>query len=821
MLRSILVAFWRSFTRRPLYAALNLLGLGLGVAVFLTLSLLYRFETGYERWTPERDRIYAGGVAYNIPGLDIPGFSNGTRVGSMGGLLEELRAEYPDIRGVRDWSQQANVRNGATTTGEQIELVDADFLTFFQVPLLAGDPRTALADPGRVVISEDLARKYFGATNVVGRTLEITEPYERGTYMVSAVTKALPKNSEFKLDMLRLLTPARIAKEQSWHAWGSLVLNTYYKFDRPEQARALEAQLPAFVDRHVGKAFGDAVTPHEVLSLKFVPLADVHLLDAKQRAAVNALGLVGVVALALALINYVNLATARAGLRAREVAVRKALGASPGVLRAQFLGEAAVTIALAFLIGLALVELALPPINAAGGLSLGLDYRDDGPWVAAVFGVVLASGLLAAIYPAFLLAAFKPAQVLASSRAPSGGRFGARLREGLVVCQFAAVVAAFVLTLGFLGQIRHMQDADLGYRRDGLYLVTATRGVGVTPAQRQAFWEAARRIPGVTGVTASANAPADDSYNSNSPVQRSDRPAPTGLGSTLNISPIGPDYFQTLGTRLIAGRLLDLQHGGDEQYVPNATPDTVTNVVISRAAVKLLDYASPEAVLDKLLTFGGRKVRIVGVVEDMRFYSPLEKVPAKIYLFSGYPAYWPADWPITLVRYSGVDEAVMRSRLEAAWRRAAPGAPFEGRTAVANLDRYYKPQRDRTNLFSLGAAVGAGIGCIGLYGLAAFNTSRRAREIGLRKVLGASRQQVARLLVGQFLRPILLACLIAWPLAYWALRRWLAQFDDPVAVSPAIFMAGAAAALAIGLATVGGLGWIAASASPARALRQE
>lgn len=815
MLRSILVAFWRSFTRRPLYAALNLLGLSLGVATFLTLSLLYRFETSYERWTPERGKIYAGGVAYNIPG-----FTHATRVGAMGGLLEEMKADYPDVRGVRDWPQLVTVHRGAAATAEQMELVDPEFLDFFQVPLLAGDARTALADPGKVVISEDLARKYFGTSDVVGRTLEVTETEGRATYAISAVSKALPKNSELKLDMLRLLTPTRTAKEESWHHWGSIQLQTYYKFDRPEQARALEAQLPAFVDRRVGKTFGDVV-PHEMLSLKFVPLRDVHLLDAKQRAAVDTLGVVGIVALALALINYVNLATARAGLRAREVAVRKTLGAGPGTLRTQFLGEAAVTIALAFLIGLAVVELALPLINAAGGLSLGLDYRRDGAWVAGVFGVVLAAGLLAAVYPAFMLAAFKPAQVLASSRAPSGGRFGARLREALVVCQFAAVVAAFVLMLGFLGQIRHMQDADFGYRRDGLFLVTATRGVGVTPEQRNAYWEAVRRIPGVIAVTASSNAPADDSFNSNSTATRLDRAARPGLSPTLNVSSIGPDYFQALGGRLIVGRLLDQQHGGDEQYDPKATPDTVTNVVISRATVKLMEYASPEEALDKLMDFSGRKVRIVGVVEDMRFYSPMEKVPAKIYFFSGLPAWWPADWPITMVRYSGMDDAAMRTRLETAWRQAAPSTPFEGKTALANLDRYYKPQRDRSNLFSLGAAAGAGIGCIGLYGLAAFNTSRRAREVGLRKVLGASSPQVARLLIGQFLRPILIACLIAWPLAFWALRRWLSQFDDPVGIGPGIFLAGAAAALAVGLATVGGLGWAAAATSPGKALRSE
>ena len=815
MLRSILIAFWRSFTRRPLYAALNLLGLGLGVAAFLTLSLLHRFETSYESWSPERSKIFAAGVAYNIPG-----FTHDTRVGAMGGLLEEMKADYPQVHGVRDWSHSVIVHKGGAATSEQLELVDSDFLEFFQTPLLAGDARTALAEPGRLAISEEMARKYFGTADVVGRSLEITDGDGRATYTISAVLKTLPKNSSLKLDMLRLLTPARTAKEESWHQWGSIQLNTFFKFDRPEQARALEAQLPAFVDRQVGDTFGDVV-PHEMLALKLVPMRDVHLLDRKQRAAVDTLGVVGVVALVLALINYVNLATARAGLRAREVAVRKALGAGPAALRVQFLGEAAATITLAFLIGLAVVELSLPLINAAGGLSLSLDYRQDGDWMAGVFVVVLVAGLLAAVYPAFMLAAFKPAQVLASSRAPSGGRFGARLREALVVCQFAAVVAALVLMLGFLGQIRHMQDADYGYRRDGLFLVTATRGVGVTPEQRNAYWEMIKRIPGVVSVTASSNAPADDSFNSNTSATRLDRPGRRDFSPTLNVSSIGPDYFQVLGTKLIAGRLLDIRHGGDEQYDPKSTPNTVTNVVISRESVKLLEYASPDDALDKLLSFGGRKARIVGVVDDMRFYSPTEKVPAKIYFFSGYPAYWPADWPITMVRYSGMDDAAMRARLEAAWRQAAPSTPFEGKTALANLERYYKPQRDRSNLFSLGAAAGAGIGCIGLYGLAAFNTSRRAREVGLRKVLGASRPQVAGLLIGQFLRPILIACLIAWPLAYWALRRWLSQFDDAIAITPGIFLAGAAVAVTIGLATVGGLGWRAASVSPGRALREE
>jgi putative ABC transport system permease protein len=814
MLRSVLIAFWRSFTRHPLYGGLNLLGLSLGIAVFIALSLLVRFETGYETWSPERAKIYTVGTRYFFPGM-----TDEVRIGGMGGLTEELKASYPQLVTVRDWSNPVTVHKGSEVYSEQIELVDPEFLTFFGMPMRAGDAATALNDPGSVVISEEKARKYFGTVDAVGKTLTLSDAEGRKPYVVSAVIRDLPENSDLKSGLLRRLTPQRTAMEtDTWHHWGSVQLWAFLKFDTPAQAHALQAQLDAFTDRQVGNNFGPGVRGSSLMKLVLVPLADVHLIDPKQKAAIVTLGLVGVVALVLALINYVNLATARAGLRAREVAVRKTLGARPSALRLQFLGEALLTLLLAFIVGLSLVELTLPLINAAGGLSLALDYTKDGVWLAGLLGVVLLAGLVAALYPAFALSAFKPAQVLASSRTPAGGRLGMRLREGLVILQFAAVVMAFTLMLGFIKQIEHIQSADLGFKRDGLLLVNSIRDVNINAAQREGFQAAVRALPNVTAVSIANAIPGDQNTVNNSNIVLPGQRDKLTESPTVNWSVVGPGYFDLIGIKLLAGRYFDPRFAEDQTWVGDKVePGQVTNVVVSRLTVQRLGFKTPQAAVGQTARFSDHTVRIVGVVEDARFYHPSEPIPAKLYMFDAHVAYA----AVGFVRYAGVSESVMRERLRKVWRQVAPDVPFEVTSAYENLDKYYKPERDRSNLFGVGAGVAALIGCIGLYGMAAFNTSRRAREIGLRKVLGASRGQVVRLLTLQFLRPVLIASVIAWPLAWLALGQWLSQFDDAIGISPLFFLIATAAALAIALGTVGGLALSSASTEPGKALRHQ
>ncbi|MFT4075070.1 MAG: ABC transporter permease [Asticcacaulis sp.] len=814
MLKSAFTAFLRGFTRHPLYALLNMLGLSFGIAVFIALSLLYRFETSYESWSPELPQIYFMGTRYHFPGM-----SEEIRSSSMGGLLEEFKTAYPQTDGTRDWPNTVTIHKGAEVFSEQGDLVDANFLTFFNVPMLQGDAATALTDPSRIVLSETMARKYFGTADVIGRTITLSDEEGLKAYTVSAVMRDLPKNTEMKLDILRLMTSQRTAMEkETWHHWGSGQLNTYVKFKDRAEALAFEKQMPAFTDRQVGDTFGPDITPHKLLELKVVPLADGHLIDPKLKAAIISLGLVGVVALTLALINYINLATARAGMRAREVAVRKTLGAPPAALRLQFLGEAILTLLLAFLVALSGVELSLPLINSAGGLSLSIDYRGDALWILSLLGVVLGAGLLAALYPAFVLSAFKPSQVLASSRTPGGGRMGGRIRAGLAMLQFTAVVSAFVLIMGFILQIDHIQKADIGFGRDNFMIITAFRDSGVNQAQRDAYMTAVKGVRGVTRATVGNAIPGDQSTSNSSNIVRPGQSDNISLSPSLNWSMVGDGYFELLGTKLIAGRFFEPGRGEDQMWDwSKDNKETVYSVIISRKAAKNMGFASPQAAVNQPATFNDHHVRIIGVVEDMRFYNPNEAIPPKLYLYDAHVSYAAAG----MVRYQGVTEPQMRERLRALWRQIAPSVPFEVTSVTENLDKYYKPERDRNHLFSIGTGIAALIGCIGLYGLAAFNTSRRIREIGVRKVLGASRGQVVWLLLLQFLRPVAVASLVAWPVAWLVLSHWLSQFDDAIAMPYWIFPVASVTALAIALITVAGVAFGAASVEPGKALRHE
>ena len=824
MLGSTFTAFYRSFTRHPLYALLNLIGLSFGIAVFITLGLFFRYETTYERWLPNIDQLYAVELRWSLNGV-----TGDPTVHTSGGLFEDLKSDY-QVHGTRILDRGATVHMGALVTSESAQRVDSEFFAVTGIRLIAGDTATALNAPDKVVLTRAMADKYFpgqAPQTLLGKVVRLSDDEGTDTertsgvaYRISGVMETPPDNTDLGFKFVRLLTPAYTSASHGWHNYGSQRLTTLIQSD-PVAVTHLETLLPAFIDRHAAKDFAPTV-PHTLQHLSLYRLGDVHLQDAKTRTNVFALGIVGLLAFFIAAINYVNLATARAGMRAREVAVRKTLGATQGMLRTQFLCEAALTTLVAGLIGLSLVEVSLPLINAAGGLSLKLDYAAQGIPLALAGAFILLAGLAAGLYPAFVLAGFKPAQVLASSRTPAGGRWAIRTREALVVVQFAVVVAFLIMITGFFAQLQHMKTADLGFRRDGVLVTASTYDPGITDGQRDAIWSAFRATPGVTAVTAGWTAPGDDSETDGTSILPDGYTGPT---KSIQWVPVGPGYFDLYGARLAAGRWLDPARGDDQYFHRDASgkrmpavPNEVNNVIINRKAVSFLGYASPQAALGRTATFDDtRHIRIVGVIEDMRFHSPKTPLPPTLYFMDPRPF----DSAVTGVRYAGVSEAVVRTRLTAAWRSLVPDVPFKIVSASDNLDEYYKPDRNRSNLFSVGAVIAALIGCIGLYGMAAFNTSRRAREIGLRKVLGASSGEVTGLLVGQFLRPVLLANLIAWPIAYFALRQWLSQFEDPIGISPLYFAAATVVAILIALVTVGGLALVNARAEPGKALRHD
>ncbi|RIV82175.1 transporter [Aurantiacibacter xanthus] len=801
-----LLRLYRSLTRHKLYSVLNIGSLAVGIAVFLVLGLYVRFETSFEKWLPDHDKIYLVQTIWHIE--DSP--FNGAFPNTMGGLLEQIREDFPGTVGTRIMPTPINVIRNGVGIEEQGAQVDPEFFDVFALPMVAGNGPATLNSPSGVLIDQDTAEKYFGTLDAVGQTLTLTTGVDgkTGTYTVGGVFQNLPENTDLNFKVLGQLPAVQTAPW--WYRWGSTSLFTYLRFPTPAAAQAFNAKLDGFVNRRGMKDLGPE-TPTKWQQLAVLPITAAHLTPAGGQAAslsqsVIAMGVVGVIALLIAMVNYINLATARAGLRAREVAMSKVLGANRNVLIRQFIGEAVLLVALAALVGLSLAELALPWINAATEMSLAIPYALAVPALAVLALVV---GIAAGFYPAVLLARYPAASVLASARAPGGGRAGARVRELLVMFQFALAISFMVGTLVLAAQTAHVRSADVGFKRDGLIVVRSM--TQAEPEQIQALTAGWRALPMIHSLTLADNSAGGSGTNNANSIEIPGQPGP---GPSLQQIVVGPDFFRTYGARLLAGREFDLAHGADD--FANRKDGVPVSIVINRMGASALGFASPEAAVGKTVGKGNRTFTIIGVIDNMRFLSPRDATTATYYSFTARMD----EYATATLRYSG-DLRTAMDAVKGTWLQVAPQVPFDASSADQRLAELYKSDEQATRLFTIGAVLAVLIGCVGLWGLASFNTVRRVKEIGIRKTLGASTRDIVLLLVGQFLRPVVIANLIAWPLAWVALRNWLAGFSDPVVLSPLYFVAASVLALLIAALTVSVQSLRAARAIPAWALRHD
>ena len=819
MFASYLLTLYRSLAKHQLFSALNIVGLAVGMAVFLLLAIVSEFELSYDRWIPHADRTFRVSGVMNIPGrpqeviAPVPG-----------PVLPTLQADFPQIEaGVRLLQGNMAVRRGEQGDYERIVFADPTFFDVFDLPMAQGEGARSLADTSGVVVSQAMAEKYFGQGSALGQRLTITTDGAPRDFRVTGVLRDLPENTHLTIDFLirldRSIIPGLAEYLDQWNATNYV---TYVRLPDAATREMIDGQLAAYVARR-------SPDVAEWMGLRLEAVPRLHF-AAEQMGAfkpgvdrifVTTLQVIAVLTLLLAVINYVNLATARSVLRAREVALRKVFGATRAALIGQFLVEALVVTLLAGLIALALVELTLPLVNAALGRSLELRYLGADGVLPLFAGIVAAVGLAAGLYPAFVLSKFEPAGVLASSRAPGGGRGAAALREVLVVAQFAVSITLMICTAVVFAQAEFVRRADVGFQREGLIIVKQLDNPQVWSRART-LQETFRRLPGVEAVTVSGRAPG------NGGVGRSDsftRDGLVGAPPALSWEMVGDGYFDTYKATMVAGRGFSTANRLDDLLGLGVGSEALRsrglNVIVNEAAVKALQFRRPDDALNQVIRPGdGTPMRIVGVAEDIRFGSPREKVPPIIYFkqagevanFSGNPA--------IAVRYRGDPQQVLAS-LESTWRRIAPEAPFEGETVEASLNTFYEPDDQRSRLITMGSVVAVLIGCLGLYGLAAFNSERRTKEIGIRKVLGASTTDVVRLLVGQFLRPVVIANLIAWPAAFVAMRRWLGGFDQAVDLHIGPFLAATALALTIALVTVLGQALRVSRSEPGRALRHQ
>lgn len=810
MLTGILTSTFRTLSRHRLYTLINLVGLALGIAVFLTMTLIVRYEESYDSYIPRASSLY------QIDELLSPAGHTSSENDAVSFVpFPFLKQDFPEItHAIRLLSEPQAIRVGTVLGRESVTMTDQDFFSVFDLPVLSGDKHTALDGPGKVVISATIARKYFGTIEATGRKIRIDNQEEA---VISAVLADPPSNST---EDFSILTPfsskfmTTFPYTLPFKNWGSTWGHIYIRIDNPAAVPHIRAELLSYPARHPGSyspsgikdIFGNG-------GLTLTPLRDIHFHNADigeggtSRQLVTILGLVGLATLATALVNYVNMATARAGLRAKDVAMRKVLGATRLSLVVRFMTEAILLALAAAMLALTLTEFSLRWVNAFGGWQIPYDWAFILP---AIILIAVLAGIVAGLYPSFVLSAFQPVAVLSASRMPGGGRIDRTVRNGLVTVQFTFASLLAVCTLVMTQQAQFVQALNRGMVNHGLIIIDSLSDDTLKNRQA-AIVSRLSEIPGIITATRS------DLY----PHHMSDRDDWKRPGNNpsfgLQWGYATPQYFETLGASLIAGRLFDENHGQDYAEEAGKT-DKTENVIISRLAARRFGFSSPDMAIGQEVqaTNDPVKYRIAGVIEDIRLGGI--QAPLQPLLFFGTKA--PIDYVAGIIRYKGTTEQTEIARLRKAWEEIVPDVPFSARDVSDILAEDYRSDANHSTLFSIGSLVGVSIACLGLYGLSAFTVTRRMQEISIRKVLGASSKDILKLLVSQFLRPVMLANIIAWPVAWAVMQEWLSKFDQSISLTPAPFILVTLLALGVATAAIFTQAWRAANRPPAVGLRE-
>ena len=822
----------RAIAKNPFYALINIGGLAVAIAACLLIATYVRFETSYDRWMPHHEEIVqvqnyfadpATGESYEVQGSPYV-------------ARKALAKDFPQIVSSVwiSWSGgTSRIRDGRAES-VKCNFVDGDVLGTFPLTMLRGDAR-ALDEIGQVILSEAEAIKQFGGTDVLGKTITLSNGGVIKDYRVTGVFADLPKNSAVDFRMLaRYDAVAHFAKTQPGLTknWGWRAGLSFFRLKPGSDVAALNAALPAWKQRNITGTPDELRTSRDYTTYAFVPLADVHLSRAgyngftpgNEWRNIATLAVVALLVLAMACINFTNLATAQAGGRAREVALRKVLGAGRGQLIAQFLGESLMITAIATLLGLAIAELAMPWFARFMRVPLTLTYLgSDGVLLPAVL-LTLLVGVLGGLYPAFYLSRFQPARILKANKSSAETEGSGGLRTALVVVQFAVSIGLIACTTIVYSQIVYLRSLDPGFNRSGLIQIEgigdpAIDGVADTLVDQIAH------LPGVTSVGRTGIGLITGNTSTNS-LNVPGRTKSVDIGS-YNVD---AGYFRTLGVPLIAGRWFDPSRVADDTTMPRTAtePEIYARVrqgypvVINQSAIKRLGFASPADAIGKVLTSpinpenggGVSPQTIIGVVGDARQRSARSTVEPIVYTMDRKAPYW------LLVRYNG-DAKDVRGRIETVWKRLAPQVPFEAELSEDIDARSYRADNARGQMFAAASLLAVAIGCLGLFALASFTAARRTKEIGIRKVLGARTSDIVRLLIWQFTRPVLIANLIAWPLAWWVMRDWLNGFPSRIPLSPLPFLAAGMIALLIAIVTIAGQAVRVARAKPIRALRYE
>ena len=822
MFKNYIAVALRNLINHKLYSAINIVGLAIGLAACMLIALFVHDELSFDRFWKDADQTYRLHTTFHSPGRQ-PSVS----VQAAGPAKAAIKNYFPsDVAySTRFTEMDSVVKYNGEMFNETIHFTDPETVDIFSLKTVAGDLKRALNDKAGLAVSEAFARRYFGENDPIGEVLTVSVRRIKRDYRIAAVFESLPHNTVLAFEVLAKIDEADFpGRFDGWTSYGGQV---FFKLKERGSIEALAARLPDFINANVSMAdlpYDGKASDYIEYSVMALPDLQLHAAGWGEMKATGDSMIVGIfiviasLILLIASINFMNLSTARSTQRAKEVVLRKVLGARRGQLIAQFMGESLLTAFAGLLLALVFIDLALPVYSNFLGRPLLFDY--EAPAMIATLTILVAIvGLVGGVYPALVLSGFSPTKVLKANKSSSVAG-SATLRNSLIVVQFAVSIVLIITTAVFYGQLNLVADADRSFNKNNLLIVEGTRSEGVRDTQ-QALKTAVLNLPGVVNASYSWRVPGHGGGSMH--VETPENPEAGKV--RVGVIGRGYDFLDTYEVPLLAGRDYDPALAADGMpSTRHATPGELLQgtVVVNERAVGRFGFDTPQSAIGKTIrvnSAGGSiktDLTVIGVTADVRFYSLRDGVSPDIHELAKEGA------PFLTVRYLG-DRAEITKLIEQVWLELAPNVPFSVMAADDIIAADFQEEKSLGVIMSAFAILAVIIACIGLYGLASFTAERRTKEIGIRKALGAGIMDIVQLLVWQFSKPVVLANIIAWPLAIWATLRWLETFSyrlDAWILVP-LCLASGGVVLMLSWATVGGNAAKVARANPINALRYE
>jgi putative ABC transport system permease protein len=831
MFRNYLITAWRNIIKNGIFSVINIFGLAVGLMSCILIMLFVRQETGFDRWLTDSDRLVRMHTAYTS--AERAPFET---VRSAGRMMPAIRdyAKNEVATGVRLIPYAITVRKGEDAFAEQATMVDESFFEVFDLPFAHGSKDKSFNKPMDLIITERLALKYFGHTDVIGETLTICCVNNNTSQVaITGVIKNLPEASHLNTELIFRLQPLLFADNDNvLNTWTSVNVYSYFKLMPDVTIKQFQQRINYWLDNEspLRDMFDNNETVTDFVQQRLMLVPELHL-NAKRHAGnmgdltpmgdsnmIRTFIVVAGLVLLIACINFMNLSTAKASKRAREVAMRKVLGASRTQVALQFLGEAIVIVILSLLFALVAVEVVLPVYNELLGKTLELRLFSDPILLLSLLLVAIIVGLGAGMYPALYLSKFLPGQILKSTKNVES-KSSTKMRSLLVVFQFSVSIILVISTLVVYGQTVFSNNIDVGYQSDNKLVLN------IRPARESlaSLKQELLSLPEISSVVYSSESPTQDDENNNYfKLLDTHSDGVANEQVLLNYHNMDFGFFEAYKVKPIAGRLFDESYGSDEiNLVPaNSTEPGKASVILNEKALKELGFTNADQAIGKTLAHevrGKQHLTIIGVIPDIYFRSIKFDVRPTAYTLN------PTRLRVASLTFNTSNVSSLLNKIEVIWKRNVPMQPIELEFLSEMMKAQYNDEKTTAELFLVFSLLAVVIACLGLYGLSAFTVERRTKEIGIRKVMGASIKDIVSLLIWQFSKPVAIANILAWPIAAYFMLSWLESFPyriNELWLIPICLGVGLLSLL-IAWSTVGGNAAKVARKNPIKALRYE